>query len=207
MLMHHADAQGVRVVGVVDFYNLSVLADHTAVWRIQAEEHAHQCGFPRAVLAEQRVDFSLFQLKGNMVVCADADEFLHDILHFNDIRQGHPSRIFFRQNASYFAGHAHGVPSGNGSLKPRRGEGAALPRRSSATSYGCAISPKTSCRRSPTEGLAAPLCEDYSIMVTATMLVAMSAAVAGWPLSSVGLVGMASQMPFSFEASLAYTAS
>ena len=100
----------------------------------------------QAILAEQRVDFSLFQLKGNMVVCADADEFLHDILHFNDIRQGHPSRIFFRQNASYFAGHAHGVPSGNGSLKPRRGEGAALPRRSSATSYGCAISPKTSCR-------------------------------------------------------------
>ena len=108
MLVHHADSQSVRVVGIVDLHDLPIFADHAAIRRIQAEEHAHQRGFPRTVLAKQRVDFSLFQLKGNMVVCADADEFLHDILHFNDIRQGHPSRIFFRQNASHFAGRAHG---------------------------------------------------------------------------------------------------
>ena len=62
MLMHHADAQVIGVVGVLDGHHLAVLFDDALLRLVQSEEHAHQRGFPRAVFAEQRVDLAFFQL-------------------------------------------------------------------------------------------------------------------------------------------------
>ena len=85
VLVYHADVEVVRVVGVADPDDLSVLLDDAALGLIQAKEHAHQGRFAGAVFAEQRVNFPLFQLEGNVVIGADAGEFLCDIQHLNDI--------------------------------------------------------------------------------------------------------------------------
>ena len=68
VLVHHADAQCVRVVGVANLHNLPVLGDFALFRLIHAEEHAHQGRFARAVFAQQRVDFALSELQGDIVV-------------------------------------------------------------------------------------------------------------------------------------------
>ena len=82
MLMHHADAQGVGVVGVADHHVLAIDADFALLRLIQAEKHAHQRGFACAVLAQKRVNFTLAQLQGDIVVCDDARKSLGDMQHF-----------------------------------------------------------------------------------------------------------------------------
>ena len=85
VLVHHADAQGVGVVGVADLDLLAVLLDDALLRLIQAEEHAHQRGFARAVFTQQRVDLALAQLQCDVVVGDDAGETLGNVQHFNGI--------------------------------------------------------------------------------------------------------------------------
>ena len=85
MLVHHADVEIVCVVGVVDLHDLTVFPDDAVLGLIQTKQHAHQRRFAGTVFAQQRVNFSLFKLEGDVVIGADAGEFLCDIQHLNDI--------------------------------------------------------------------------------------------------------------------------
>ena len=85
VLVHHADAQCVRVVGVANLHNLPVLANFALFRLIHAEEHAHQGRFARAVFAQQRVDFALSELQGDIVVGDNPRKLLGNMQHFNDI--------------------------------------------------------------------------------------------------------------------------
>ena len=62
VLMHHADAQCVGIVRVVDLDLLSVFPYRTLLRLIQTEQHTHQGGFTGAVFAQQGVDLTLAQL-------------------------------------------------------------------------------------------------------------------------------------------------
>ena len=85
VLVHHADAQIVGVVGVVDGHDLAVLADLPLLRLVQAEQNAHQRGFARAVFAQQGVDLTAAQLQGDVVIGDDARESLRYMEHLNDI--------------------------------------------------------------------------------------------------------------------------
>ena len=85
VLVHHPDAQIIGIVGVLDADHLAILLDGSLLRLVQPEEDAHQGGFPRAVLPQQRVDFALFQLEGDVVVGDDTGETLGDVQHFNGI--------------------------------------------------------------------------------------------------------------------------
>ena len=85
VLVHHADVECGRVIGVVDLDGLAVLADFTRFRLIQAEQNAHQRGFAGAVFTEQGVDLAFFQLQGDVVVCLDAGELLRDMKHLNHV--------------------------------------------------------------------------------------------------------------------------
>ena len=85
VLVHHADAQRVGIVWILDLHLAAILFDHALFRLIQAEQHAHQRGFARAVFAQQRVDLALAQLQGDIVVGYDAGEALGDVQHLNGI--------------------------------------------------------------------------------------------------------------------------
>ena len=81
VLMHHADAEGVSVVRVLDLNLDAVFFDDALLSLIQAEKHAHQSRFARTVFAEQSVDLALPELKRDIVVGDDAGESLGDVKH------------------------------------------------------------------------------------------------------------------------------
>ena len=85
MLVHHADAEVVGVVRVLDLDLLAVLFDDALLRLVQAEQNTHQGGFSGAVFAEQGVDFALSELQRDIVVCDDAGEALGDVQHLNRI--------------------------------------------------------------------------------------------------------------------------
>ena len=62
VLVDHADAQCIGVVGVFDGHLHAVLFDDALLGLIQAEQHAHQRGLAGAVFAQQGMDLSLFHL-------------------------------------------------------------------------------------------------------------------------------------------------
>ncbi len=85
MLVHHADAQGVGVVGVAHLHGLAVLADLSPVGLVQAKQDAHQRGLAGAVFAQQGVNLSPPQLQRDVIIGADAGKILGDVEHFDDI--------------------------------------------------------------------------------------------------------------------------
>ena len=85
VLMDHADAQGVGVVGIADLHFLPVLFDDALLRAVQSEQHAHQRGLARAVFAQQGVDLPFFQLPRNIVIGHNAGKALGDVQHFNGI--------------------------------------------------------------------------------------------------------------------------
>ena len=85
VLMHHAYAQRVGVVRVVDLDFFSVFLDRTLLRLVQTKEHAHQGRFTGTVLAQQGMDLALAQLQGDIVVGFDTGKFLGDVQHFDDI--------------------------------------------------------------------------------------------------------------------------
>ena len=86
MLVHHADAQCICIVGVVDLDLNTVFLDGAFLRLIQAEEHTHERGFSRAVFAEQGVNLTVLQLERDVIICDDAGEAFGDIQHLNRIR-------------------------------------------------------------------------------------------------------------------------
>ena len=86
VLVHHADAQRVCIVGILDGYLHAVLFDNALLGLIQTEQHAHQRGLARAVFAQQGVDLTLLQLKRDVVIGDDTREPFRDVQHFNGIR-------------------------------------------------------------------------------------------------------------------------
>ena len=96
VLVHHADAQTVGVVGVVDLDDLAVLLDDALLRLVKAEEHAHQGRFACAVFAEQRVDLALSELQSDIIVGDNTGESLGDIKHLDCvvILQALPPPVF-----------------------------------------------------------------------------------------------------------------
>ena len=86
MLVHHADAQCIGIVGVLDRDHLAVLADLALFRLIEAEENRHQRGLAGAVFAQQGMNLTLAQLQGNVVIGDDTWELFGDVQHFNCIR-------------------------------------------------------------------------------------------------------------------------
>ena len=81
--MHHADAQVVGHVGVLDVDLLAVLFDDALFGLIQTKQYAHQRGFARAVLAQKGVYFAPAQLQGHIIIGFDAGKLLGDVQHLN----------------------------------------------------------------------------------------------------------------------------
>ena len=93
--MDHADSQRRCIIGAVDLDLLSVLLDDARFRLVQAEQHAHQRGFARAVFAQQCMDLSSAQLQRDVVVGDDAGELLGDVKHLDDIVSAHDSQPHF----------------------------------------------------------------------------------------------------------------
>ena len=85
VLVHHADAERVRVVRVADLNLAAVLVDLALLRLVQAEQDAHKRRFASAVFAEQGVDFTLFQPQGDVVVGDDSGETFCDVQHLNRV--------------------------------------------------------------------------------------------------------------------------
>ena len=85
VLVHHADAQGIGVVGIVNLHPDAVLADEALLRLIHPEEDAHQRGFPGAVFAQQSVNFAVPELQGHVIVGHDAGEPLGDVHHLDGV--------------------------------------------------------------------------------------------------------------------------
>ena len=85
MLMNHADAESVGIVGVVDFHFDPIFFDDALLRLIKTEEHAHQGALARTVLSEQCVNFAFFQLKGDIIICNDTGESFGNVQHFYSI--------------------------------------------------------------------------------------------------------------------------
>ena len=85
VLVHHADAQCVCVVGVADGDLLAVFEDLALLRLIQAKQNAHQRTFARAVFAQQGVYLAFAQLQGDIIVCLDTGEFLGNVEHLDHI--------------------------------------------------------------------------------------------------------------------------
>ena len=94
VLMHHADAQRIGVVRVFNAYNLTIFANLALFRLIHAKEYAHQGRFARAVLAEQRMDFALPELQGDVIVGNNSRELLGNVQHLNNILAQSQSLLF-----------------------------------------------------------------------------------------------------------------
>ena len=92
VLMHHADAKGIGVVGVFDLHFLAVLFDDALFRLIQTEQDAHQRGFASAVFPQQGVDLAALQLQGDVVVGDDAWEPFRDVKHLDCVWTVQPYR-------------------------------------------------------------------------------------------------------------------
>ena len=82
VLVHHADAQVVGIVGVADAHLLPVHADLALFRLIQAEQHAHQGRLAGTVFTQQGVDLALFKLQGDVIIGDDTGEALGNVQHF-----------------------------------------------------------------------------------------------------------------------------
>ncbi len=78
MLMHHADARGDRVARAPTCDVASIHFDDARIGRIETAENAHQRGFARAVLADERVHFATRDLEIRSAIGTDSPERLFD---------------------------------------------------------------------------------------------------------------------------------
>ena len=84
MLMHHADAKRVGVIGVLDLDLFAIFLDNALFRLIQTEQYAHQGRFTGAVFAQQRMDLAFAQLQRDIVVGLDTGELLGDVQHLDN---------------------------------------------------------------------------------------------------------------------------
>ena len=83
VLVHHADAQVIGIIGRVYPYFLSPDLDDSPVCVVQTEEDAHQCGLSGTVLAKNRMNLAFPHLQRYVIVCHNSGEFLADADHFD----------------------------------------------------------------------------------------------------------------------------
>ena len=89
MLVHHSYSKVICDIRVSDVHDLAVLADLSLLRLVQAEENAHEGGFSGAVLTEQRMDLTSFELERYIVISNDARETFRYVEHLNGIRGIH----------------------------------------------------------------------------------------------------------------------
>ena len=85
MLVDHADAVRIGVLGIADFNGLPADEDFTGVGIVDAGDHIHQRRFAAAVFAEKGEDFALAHAERNVVVRDYAAERLGDMAQFNGV--------------------------------------------------------------------------------------------------------------------------
>ena len=85
MLMHHTNAQGRGIVGVLDGHWFSILADLSSIWLIHPKEDRHQRRLPCAVFPQQRMDLPFPQLECDVVIGPNSRKLLGDVKHLNHI--------------------------------------------------------------------------------------------------------------------------
>ena len=95
VLVDHADAQCIGIVGVFDLDDLSVFLDLSLFRLIQTEENAHQGRLAGAVFAKQGVYLAFPQLKCDVIICNDARKPLRDVEHFDCIRCIHGFNLLY----------------------------------------------------------------------------------------------------------------
>ena len=101
-LMNDDDAQFFGILDVGELADLSVVNDIPFVRSvgIDAAQNVHQRGFSGAVLTDQRVDFSFFHLKANVVERFHTREGLRDVSHFQkNIGHGFPPAFLPERSA------------------------------------------------------------------------------------------------------------
>ena len=60
VLMHHADSERVRIQRIINLHIFATHLNAAALRLIQTEQHAHQSGFPGAILPQKRVNLPIF---------------------------------------------------------------------------------------------------------------------------------------------------
>ena len=83
MLVHHADAELDGVHGGVELGLLAIHPDLALGGLVQAVEDVHQCGFPRAVFADQGMDLALPHAEIDVPVGDDPREAHGDMPHID----------------------------------------------------------------------------------------------------------------------------
>ena len=85
LLVDHADAQGLGRLRPVQLHLFPFIEDAAAVFFVDAVEHLHQGGFPRAVFPDQRVNLPRVYGKVYVVEGVDAGKVFVDMLHLDQV--------------------------------------------------------------------------------------------------------------------------
>ena len=85
MLMYHPDIQLGSISWGTDDLFLSPDIDLPFVWFIHAEKHAHQRRLPCTILTKDRIDLSLFDLNGHILIGNDPGKTLGNMPHFHNV--------------------------------------------------------------------------------------------------------------------------
>jgi hypothetical protein len=86
MLVHHADAEFVGVVGVADGGFAAVHQDPARIGLVEAEKDGHEGRLAGSVLSQQGVDRALLHPEGHAVVGANSGKILGDVDHLDGVR-------------------------------------------------------------------------------------------------------------------------
>ena len=101
LLVDHADAQRLGRLRPVQLHFVSFIKDAAAVFFVDAVEHLHQGGFPRAVFPDQRVNLPRVYGKVYVVEGVDAGKILVDMLHLDQVfSHGTTSNRYWIKDAS-----------------------------------------------------------------------------------------------------------
>ena len=88
--MYHPDPQIIRIIRIVNCNLFPILADLPFFRLIQSEKHTHQCGFSRPVFPQKGVDFTFFQLQGNVIIRNDPRKSFRNVQHLYRIFRHFP---------------------------------------------------------------------------------------------------------------------
>ena len=79
VLVDHADAQIICVIGIADLDFLAVLLNDTFLRCIKTKQHAHQSGLACTVFTKQCMNLALLQLERDVIVGNNTREFFGDV--------------------------------------------------------------------------------------------------------------------------------
>lgn len=81
MLVYHAYAERIRIVGVSYNLFLAIYENLSVIGTVEPEKYAHKRGFSGSVLPQERMDFSPFKAETYVVAGFNTGKALCDILH------------------------------------------------------------------------------------------------------------------------------